>query len=131
MLLNSIRCAGMMARMTDARRFRRLKRSSKGIPGGAFNCVASSKRSGRSLPTRPPAPIFWQPPRPESPGCPMRTRTNCLGPSWRCESTKATIHADIVRFEENRSSASDLVIREWLTLLLRRYEAWLVRLSPP
>jgi len=51
--------------------------------------------------------------------------------SLAMQSTKATVRADIVRFAENRSTPADDAVREWLTSLLNRYEARLVRLSPP
>ncbi|PYR21200.1 MAG: hypothetical protein DMF94_08900 [Acidobacteria bacterium] len=47
------------------------------------------------------------------------------------QSTKASVRADIARFERDHSMSSDGVVRDWLTSLLRRYEAWLTRLSPP
>ena len=48
-------------------------------------------------------------------------------------STKAVARADIARFERDRGQAalSSRTVREWLTALLARYEAWLTRLSPP
>jgi hypothetical protein len=47
-------------------------------------------------------------------------------------STKTVVRADIDRFERNRSTGpSSAAAREWLTSMLRRYEAWLTRLSPP
>jgi len=48
-------------------------------------------------------------------------------------STKAVVRADIARFEGDRdqSALSSRTVREWLTALLARYEAWLTRLSPP
>jgi hypothetical protein len=47
-------------------------------------------------------------------------------------STKAVIRADIARFERDQSTGRPTsAVTEWLTSLLRRYEAWLTRLSPP
>jgi class 3 adenylate cyclase len=46
-------------------------------------------------------------------------------------STKAVVRADIARFERDQSTRPASVVTEWLTSLLRRYEAWLARLSPP
>ena len=48
-------------------------------------------------------------------------------------STKAVVRADIARFEGDgdQSALSSRNVREWLTALLARYEAWLTRLSPP
>jgi hypothetical protein len=47
-------------------------------------------------------------------------------------STKAVVRADISRFDRNQSTRqSTRAVIEWLTVLLRRYEAWLTRLSPP
>jgi hypothetical protein len=45
--------------------------------------------------------------------------------------TKATLVSDIVRFEQSASSRSNPAVRQWVTSLLRRYESWLTRLSPP
>jgi len=45
--------------------------------------------------------------------------------------TKAVIRADIARFERDHSTRSASAVTEWLTSLLRRYEEWLRRLSPP
>ena len=47
-------------------------------------------------------------------------------------STKAVARADIARFERDQSAqAPASTVTEWLTSLLRRYQAWLTRLSPP
>lgn len=47
-------------------------------------------------------------------------------------STKAVVRADIERFERGQSTqSSSTAALEWLTSMLRRYEAWLTRLSPP
>jgi hypothetical protein len=47
-------------------------------------------------------------------------------------STKAVIRADIARFERDQSTGRPTsAVTEWLTSLLRRYEAWLTLLSPP
>ena len=46
-------------------------------------------------------------------------------------STKAVVRADITRFERDQAALSSGNVREWLTALLTRYEAWLTRLSPP
>jgi len=46
-------------------------------------------------------------------------------------STKASVRADIARFERDHSMSSDGAVRDWLTSLFRRYEAWLTRLLPP
>jgi hypothetical protein len=48
-------------------------------------------------------------------------------------STKAVVRADMARFERDRdqSALSSRTVREWLTALLARYEAWLTHLSPP
>jgi hypothetical protein len=46
-------------------------------------------------------------------------------------STKAVVRADIARFERDQATRSGSAVTEWLTSLLRRYEAWLARLSPP
>jgi len=47
-------------------------------------------------------------------------------------STKAVVRADIARFERDQSTQpTTSAVVEWLTSLLRRYEAWLTRLSPP
>jgi hypothetical protein len=47
-------------------------------------------------------------------------------------STKAVVRADIERFERGQSTqSSSTAALEWLTPMLRRYEAWLTRLSPP
>lgn len=47
-------------------------------------------------------------------------------------STKAVIRADIERFERSQSTQpSSTAALAWLTSMLRRYEAWLTRLSPP
>jgi len=40
---------------------------------------------------------------------------------------KTTVRGDLARF----TSGSDNEARDWLTLLVKRYEAWLGRLSPP
>jgi hypothetical protein len=45
--------------------------------------------------------------------------------------TKAVVRADIARFERDQAQAPTSAVREWLTSVLRRYEAWLARLSPP
>jgi hypothetical protein len=45
--------------------------------------------------------------------------------------TKAVIRADIARFERDQSTRPASAVTEWLTSLLRRYEEWLRRLSPP
>jgi len=45
--------------------------------------------------------------------------------------TKAVILADIARFERDHSTRSASAVTEWLTSLLRRYEEWLSRLTPP
>ena len=45
--------------------------------------------------------------------------------------TKAVIRADFARFERDGMEASATNVRDWLTAMLRRYEAWLTRLSPP
>jgi len=45
--------------------------------------------------------------------------------------TKAVIRADIARFERDYSTRPASAVTEWLTSLLRRYEEWLRRLSPP
>jgi hypothetical protein len=45
--------------------------------------------------------------------------------------TKAVVRADIARFERDQAQAPTTALRGWLTSLLRRYEAWLARLSPP
>jgi len=45
--------------------------------------------------------------------------------------TKAAARADLARFERDQAQSPASSSREWLTFLLRRYEAWLVRLSPP
>jgi hypothetical protein len=44
---------------------------------------------------------------------------------------KAIVVSDVVRFEHTPSAMSDSAVREWVTLLLQRYESWLARLSPP
>lgn len=44
--------------------------------------------------------------------------------------TKASVRADIERFGRSQPTPSTGA-REWLTSMLRRYEAWLTRLSPP
>jgi len=47
-------------------------------------------------------------------------------------STKAAVRADIARFERDQSTQPPpSAAIEWLTSLLKRYEAWLARLSPP
>jgi hypothetical protein len=46
--------------------------------------------------------------------------------------TKAAARMDIARFERDQSTQlSTKAVIEWLTSLLGRYEAWLMRLSPP
>jgi hypothetical protein len=45
--------------------------------------------------------------------------------------TKAVLVSDIARFRRSPSVRSDAAVRQWLTGLLARYEAWLTRLSPP
>jgi hypothetical protein len=48
------------------------------------------------------------------------------------QSTKAVVRADIDRFARSKSTQqSSNAAREWLKSMLRRYEAWLQRLSPP
>ena len=46
-------------------------------------------------------------------------------------STKASVTADIARSERRELAWSDADVRKWVTSLLRRYESWLARLSPP
>ena len=46
-------------------------------------------------------------------------------------STKAVVGADIARFERGQSTRPAAAVTDWLTSLLRRYEEWLRRLSPP
>jgi hypothetical protein len=47
-------------------------------------------------------------------------------------STKAVVRADIERFERRQSTqSSSTAALEWLTSVLKRYETWLTRLSPP
>ena len=45
--------------------------------------------------------------------------------------TKAVIRADIARFERDHSTDPASDVSEWLASLLKRYEEWLGRLSPP
>jgi len=52
-------------------------------------------------------------------------------PATAMRSTKAVVRADITRFERDQAALSSRNVREWLTALLTRYEAWLTRLSPP
>jgi hypothetical protein len=47
-------------------------------------------------------------------------------------STKAAVRADIERFERRQlTQPSSTPPLEWLTSMLKRYEAWLTRVSPP
>jgi hypothetical protein len=48
-------------------------------------------------------------------------------------SAKAVISADVARFTRQRlqSPRSGMDERDWLTALLKRYQAWFTRLSPP
>ena len=47
-------------------------------------------------------------------------------------STKAVVSADIERFERRQlTQPPSTAALEWLTSMLKRYEAWLTRLSPP
>jgi hypothetical protein len=46
--------------------------------------------------------------------------------------TKAAARADIARFaRDQRTPADATAVNKWLTSMLKRYEAWLARLSPP
>jgi hypothetical protein len=47
------------------------------------------------------------------------------------EAMKATVRADIVRFVAKQGPMSNGAAREWLTAMVKRYKAWLTRLSPP
>jgi hypothetical protein len=47
-------------------------------------------------------------------------------------STKSTISADLERFERGQTAQpSSTTALEWLTSMLRRYDTWLTRMSPP
>jgi len=47
-------------------------------------------------------------------------------------SAKAVVRGDIARFERDQSTQPPTsAVVEWLTSLLRRYDAWLTRVSPP
>jgi hypothetical protein len=46
-------------------------------------------------------------------------------------SVKAAARADLARFAPAQAKRRDKTVAEWLTAMLRRYEAWLTRLSPP
>jgi hypothetical protein len=45
------------------------------------------------------------------------------------ERTKATVVADLLRYDSTQHA--DVAAADWLTELVRRYEGWLARISPP
>ena len=46
-------------------------------------------------------------------------------------SIKAIVRDDLGRFRRTNALVSDNETRDWLTMLVKRYESWLVRISPP